>query len=468
MGAAILHAEPSEANPLGTQPIGKLLLKFAIPTITSSLVTAAYNITDQIFIGHGVGYLGNAATNIAFPLSTLCLAVSIMLGQGSASHFNLSLGAGHKEEAAEVAGTGISLSAIFGLLIGLLAFFFTEPLMRVFGATAQIFPYAVTYTHIIALGLPFLVFSSACSNLIRSDGSPNYSLLCVAAGTILNIILNPIFIFVFHWGVAGSAYATVISQVVSFILTVAYLWHFKSIAFHRRLLLLQANCIIAIAKLGVPGFLNQFMMMIVQITMNLTLNAFGATSIYGSDIPLAVVGVISKLNVILVAFTVGIALGAQPIFGFNYGAKNYARVKATYKLAAVVVLISSTIFFLCFQLFPRQIVSIFGSGSEAYFAFAERYMRIYMMLVFLFGLQPLTANFFTSIGKAYKGLFITMTRQGLFLLPLLLLLPRFFGLDGAMYAGPVSDTAAALLAIFFAARELAHITRLEQGLQAAG
>ena len=453
-------------NPLGTMPVGRLMVKFAVPSITTSLINAVYNITDQVFIGRSVGYLGNAATNIAFPVVSLCIAVTIMIGIGSSSNFSLRLGAGKKDKAADVALTGMSMLVIFGVLIGLSAFIFTEPLMRAFGATDQIFPYAVTYTRIIAVGIPFVLFSTGLSNLIRADGSPGYSLFALASGAVLNIILDAIFIFVFKMGIAGAARATVISQTVSFLISAGYLRRFKSVRLKGRFPPIKAECLAAIFKLGVPGFINHFMMTVIQITMNNTLRFYGAESIYGSDIPLAVVGVISKLSVVIIAFNVGIALACQPIIGFNYGAGNYARVKETYKRAAVFVVAISMVIFACFQLFPRQIVSIFGTGDENYFLFAERYMRIYMMMVCLFGLQPLTANFFTSIGKAYKGLFITVTRQGLFLFPLLLILPRFLGFDGIVYAGPISDSAAIIAAVLFAFFEMKEITRIEKARDA--
>jgi len=452
---------PPAENPLGTQPIVRLMLKFAIPAITSSLISAIYNITDQIFIGHSIGFLGNAATSISFPITTLCTAMAIMLGVGGASNFNLNMGAKKKEAAARIIGTSLTLLAIAGVCIGIVSFAFTESLMRAFGATDNIFDLAVTYTRIIACGVPFVVFSSGCSYFIRADGSPSYSLFSVACGAVLNMMLDPLFIFVFGWGIAGAAYATIISQFISLLLVVRYLLRFKSVKLGDYVPSFKADCIKAIAKLGVPGFLNHFMMMIVQIVMNNTLKIYGADSIYGSDIPLSVVGVLAKVNVIVIAFNVGIAQGCQPIVGFNYGAKNYARVKATYLRAVGSVIAISIVIFACFQLFPREIISIFGSGSELYFHFGERYMRIYMMMVCLFGLQPLTANFFTSIGKAYKGLFITMTRQGLFLLPLLLILPRFLGLDGFVYAGPISDSAAILAAVIFAIIEFRLISKLE-------
>jgi putative MATE family efflux protein len=456
-------------NPLGSAPLGKLMLKFAIPAISASLATAAYNITNQILIGQRVGYLGNAATSIAFPLMTLCGALAFLFGIGAASNFNLKLGAGQKDVAAKIAGTGIFMTALVGVIIAVFTFIFTAPLMTAFGASEQVLPYAVTYTRIIACGIPFLLFSTACSNLIRADGSPGYSLICTASGALLNIVLGLIFVFVLDKGIAGAATATVISQVVTAVLTVLYLRRFKSVKLTVAHIRPSGDSLKSITKLGVPGCLNQIMMMFVQITLNNILRSYGAVSDYGSDIPIAVVGVISQLNMIVVAFTVGISLGSQPIFGFNYGAKAYSRVIATYKRALVAVIAVSTVFFACFQLFPEEIVGIFINrnseifikNGDLFMQFAKRYIRIFLLMIALQGVQPLTATFFTSIGKAFKGLFITVTRQGIFMLPLFLILPKFLGIDGIIYAGPIADTAAIAMAILFALLEFRIMSRIK-------
>lgn len=261
-------------------------------------------------------------------------------------------------------------------------------------------------------------------------------------------------------GIAGAGIATVISQIVTFIIAGRYMLRFRSVKLTLKQMRLNIDSVKAIVKLGVPGFLNHFMAMVVQVTMNNTLRVYGAASVYGSDIPIAVVGVITKLNAIVTAFCIGIATGAQPICGFNYGAKNYTRVKATYKLATAAVICISLVFFACFQLFPRQLISIFGSGDKQYYLFGERYMRVYLMMVCFYGMQPLATTFFASIGKAYKALFITMTRQGIFLLPLLLILPRFLGLDGIVYAGPIADSASILCVIVCISLEFKAMSKL--------
>lgn len=433
-------------NPLASEKISRLLLKYAIPATISFLVSALYNIVDQIFIGQGVGMYGNAATNVAFPLTTICTAMFLLIGIGSASNFNLSLGAGEKNRAAEVAGTGITMLAVGGITLSVLVLIFLEPLMVAFGATDQVLSYSLTYTGITALGFPFLIFGSGVSQLIRADGSPTYSMICVLSGAVINTILDPILIFGFNMGMAGAAIATVAGQVVSCILVIRYLTKFKTFRITKYYLRLRWQHAKAIFRLGSASCFNQLAMTVTQIVMNNTLTYYGALSQYGSEIPLACVGVITKVNIVVLGFALGIAQGCQPIVGFNYGARNYERVIKTVKTAAVAVTCIMTLAFLSFQIFPRQIISIFGQEDEMYFVFAIRYFRIFMFTTCINGIIPLTSNFFTSIGKATRGIFLSLTRQVIFLIPLILIFPLFMGIDGVMYAGPIADTAAVIVA----------------------
>lgn len=441
-------------NPLAVEPVGRLIGKFAVPAVISMLVSAMYNIVDQIFIGQGVGTLGNAATNIAFPITNIATAIALLLGIGSASNYNLEMGAGREERAGRIAGTGLSSLVISGTAIGVIVLVFLRGLLQMFGATETVMPYAMDYAGITAAGLPFFVLTTGGNHIIRADRSPTYSMVCMLTGAILNTILDPIFIFVCGWGIKGAAAATVIGQVVSGLLVVLYFAKFRNMAIKKDYFRPQFELLKAIASLGMASGINQIAMAAVQITMNNTLRHYGAQSPYGSDIPLACVGVISKVNSVFMAITIGISQGCQPIWGFNYGAKNYDRVAAVYKRAAVLCTTVAVLFFLGFQLFPRQIVSIFGTGSESYFHFADRYLRIFMFMTFANGIQPMSAGFFTSIGKAKLGIIMSLTRQVLFLLPLILIFPLFMGIDGVMYAGPIADGAAVCIAVLFAAREL--------------
>ncbi len=458
-----MNGAEKAGNPLAAERTGKLIARFAIPAIISMLVSSLYNIVDQIFIGQGVGMLGNAATNIAFPISIICTATALLLGIGSASNYNLESGAGNQEKACGIVGTGLSMLVICGMVIAGIVLLFLDPLLQIFGVTPEILPYAQDYTGITAWGIPFLILSTGGNHLIRADRSPAYSMTCVLTGAVLNTILDPLFIFGFHLGIKGAAWATVIGQAVSGFLVILYFARFRRLELTKDMLKPQGRLVKAIASLGVASCINQISMAAVQITMNNTLRFYGAGSIYGSDIPLACVGVISKVNMVFMAICIGTSQGCQPIWGFNYGAGAYARVRETYYKAFRISLVIGILFFLCFQFFPRQLVSIFGTGSEEYFHFAERYFRIFMFMTFMNGIQPMSSGFFTSIGKAKLGIAVSLTRQVIFLLPLILIFPVFMGIDGVMYAGPIADGAAALVAVGFAVREIRRMKEADGG-----
>ena len=425
------------------------------------MVASLYNIVDQIFIGRGIGINGNAATNVAFPLTTICVSISLFLGLGGASIYSISLGQGNKKKAADMIGNTIVLAIVFSLIFSIVVRVFVKKFMIMFGATQEVLQYAIDYTSITSIGFIPFVFSTVMSHIIRADGSPKYSMFSVLIGAAVNIILDPIFIFKFNMGISGAALATIIGQFISFFITLRYVFKFKNITFNRYSFNLYSENVLKIFSLGASGGINQFSMMIVQITMNNVLSYYGALSIYGGNIPLAVSGIIAKINMLIMAFIIGSGQGSQPIIGFNYGAKNYDRVIETYKLTVSITTIVALISFLIFQIFPRQVVSIFGDGSELYFQFAERYMRVYMALMIVNGIQPVSGTFFTSIGKAFKGAFIAMTRQLLFLFPLIIILPRIFGIDGIMYAGPIADGIALIVTIIFVSLEIKKIKKLK-------
>lgn len=436
-----------QGNPLGYAPLGGLMRKFAIPSIISMLVNSIYNMTDQIFIGHTVGMLGNAATNVAFPMTILLTALAQLIGIGTASNFNIHLGAKKEEEAKNVIGTGLTMTVVAGLLFFLFVFLFRTQILKLCGATETVLPLSEIYLGIIAIGLPFQLFSSTASIIIRADGSPSYSMFCTVSGAVLNVFLDWIFLFVLHQGIAGAATATVISQMISFLLCVCYFPKFRTFSIQRKMLGLKGIYVKRIAKLGTSNFLNQMIMMTVTIVLNHSLTHYGALSIYGKEIPLAVSGVAAKLNSIMIAVVVGLAHGCQPIWGFNMGAGNFERVKATYKKAVRIGLCFSVAAFLLFQFFPREVISIFGTGDPLYFAFAEKYLRTYLFMVFAFGLQPITVNYFTSVGAIKQGIVLSASRQGFILLPILLILPLWLGLDGVLLAGPIADGLAVLLSL---------------------
>ena len=413
------------------------------------LVGAAYNITDQIFIGHVVGMLGNAATNVAFPTVTLTTGISMLFGIGTAANFSINLGAGNEEEARRFVHTGIAGVAAAGIITGLTVFLLRNYIVVLCGADADgnVFPYAVSYLSITALGLPFQMFTHTSSTIIRADGSPRYSMMCTVTGAIINVGLDWLFMYPLGMGIRGAALATVTAQIISFCIAVRYYPHFRAFYIRASELKLSKTHLIGSMEAGIPNFCNHMLMMTTNIVLNNMLATYGALSVYGSDIPLAVSGVAQKTSMIMVSFAVGIAQGCQPVWGFNLGAKKYDRVKGAYWRAFAAAFAIGVIFFFAFQLFPRQIVSIFGTGSDLYYEFAEKYLRVFMMLVFFQNIQPVSINYFSATGNHRQGLLVSLSRQGLFLIPLLVILPKFMGLNGILAASPISDTLAFIMSV---------------------
>lgn len=454
--------ETKTINPLGTEKLPKLLRSYAIPSIVAMLVSSLYNIVDQIFIGQGVGYLGNAATNVAYPLTTICLAIALLIGVGSAARFSLALGAEQKEKAELAVGNAISMMFLFGLLYVILIQLFLYPLLRLFGATPDVLPYAESYTRITAIGMPLLIVTNGLSNLARADGSPRFSMTCMIIGAVINTILDPIFIFVFDMGMSGAALATVIGQLVSFLMAISYIRKFKHIELKRKHFKLKVSECIKIASLGMSNSLNQLAITIVQIVLNNSLTYYGALSIYGSEIPLACSGIVMKTNAILLSVIIGLSQGSQPIISFNYGAKKYDRVRGTYKLAICSSLVITSLGFIAFQFFPKQVISLFGTGDELYFDLAVKFMRIFLFMIIANGIQLISSNFFAATGKAIKGVFLSLSRQVLFLVPLILILPLFFGIDGILFAAPIADGLAFFVTLFMIKKELSHMKTLDR------
>ena len=446
-------------NPLGVQPVNRLLSQFAIPSIISMLVGSLYNIVDQFFIGQRVGELGNAATNIAFPLSTSCLALALLIGIGGSSAFNLAMGSGHEKRAVNIMGNAVVLLAGSGLVLSIITLLFLKPLLLFFGSPKSVLPYAMEYTKITALGFPFLLLSTGGGHLIRADGRPRITMLCNLVGAVLNTILDALFVFGLNLGMSGAALATIIGQIVSGALAIGYLMHGKTVTIRRENLRIKWENVTRIASLGMAPCSNQVAMMVVQIIMNQSLKHYGSHSIYGENIPIACAGIITKVNMIFMSFVIGLSQGLQPIASFNYGAGKKGRVKEAYIKAISIGAVLAVIAFLMFQFFPRQIISIFGDGSELYYQFAIRYFHVFLFFTFVNFMQPITSNFFTAIGKPKVGSFLALTRQILFLLPLILLFPLFLGIDGIMCAGPVADCLAAVVCFIMVYRELRNFNQ---------
>lgn len=443
-------------NPLEVLPINKLLVKFSVPSIIAMLVTALYNIVDQFFIGQSVGSLGNAATSISFPLSITCIAIALLFGIGGASAFNLSMGAGDKKTATYYIGNAAAMLFLCGLVLCIISEIFLKPMLLFFGSSKSVLPYAMTYTRITAIGFPMVILTAGGGHLIRADGSPNMSMMCNLIGAVINTVLDAIFVFGMNMGMAGAALATIIGQFVSAVVVIVYMFHYKTVKLQKKHLVIRSKYIGRVATLGGSPCSNQVAMMVVQIILNKSLKHYGSLSVYGEDIPVACVGIITKVNQMFFSFVIGLSQGLQPIASYNYGAGKFDRVKSAYKKSILCGFTMCIIAFAMFQIFPRQIISIFGKGDETYYRFAINYFRIFLFCTCVNCLQPITSTFLTAIGKPKGGMFLSLTRQIIFLLPLIVILPLIMGIDGIMYAGPIADGLAAVVAVIMIKREFSE------------
>ena len=440
--------------------IRKLLVSFCIPSLASSLVTSVYNIVDQLFIGNTLGIVGNAATNVVFPIVTLITALSLMCGVGTSAVTNLKLGGGDQEGAKRAVGSGFFLMILCGVLLSAVMLLRTEAMLNLFGCTEVVMPYASAYARITAIAFVFAIIGAAGPCVLRADGSPGYALACIAAGAILNMLLDALFIMVFGWGIEGAAWATAISQTVSAVMVLVYLPRYRTLRLRLSDFIPVPDMVGRIALLGAGPAFNFATQAIVQVFLNHALRTYGALSEYGSEIPLAAAGVANKVNTISVAVVTGLTNGMQPIISYNYGKKNYQRVAEIARAVISAVLAAGFVIFLCYQIFPVQITALFGEGNELYFRFAARFFRIYLMLICLNGLQSSVGGFFSAQGKPANSILISLTRQVLFLPPLLVILPRSFGLNGVLMAGPIADAAMACVAGWMLVREYRKMVRM--------
>ena len=436
-----------QENILGTEKISKLLVSFAVPGILSMLVNSVYNIVDQIFIGQGVGYLGNGATNVIFPMSTLALAFAMMIGNGAGSYMSLMLGRKREDDAARGVAAGVIGLIGVGVILMAAYLIFLEPLCILFGATDAILPYALDYGRIISLGLPAFAIAAGFSAVIRSDGSPKYNMAGLMLGCIINIILDPIFIFVLHLGVKGAALATIIGQIANAVLVLLYIPRMKTIKLNRDAFSGWRSAFSSVVSLGTSSFFSQFVTVISIAVQNNVLVHYGALSDFGAEIPMTALGVTMKIFSILVAIIVGLVTGAQPILGYNYGAGKFDRVKTTFRYVMTICFISMSVATVIFQLFPRPIVSIFGTDSELYVQFSIRCLKIFLVGIPLGASVIISGNFFQAVGKPVPASILSLSKQIFFMIPLSLLLPRFLGVDGVLWAGCISDVLAFILCL---------------------
>ena len=435
---------------LAEQPVGALMRKFSLPCILSLLVGALYNIVDQLFIANAsyLGSYGNAANSVVFPLTVIALAIATMIGDGCCAYVSIRLGAGEPEQAHRSVGNAIVLTLIVSVVLTAVYLIFMDPILTAFGATvnAETFALSREYCFWIALGIPFYMFGQAMNPIIRADGNPKFAMVSTLAGAVINIILDPIFIFCFKWGMMGAAVATVIGQVATAALAVWYLLHMKIIKPASGDYALRGNICGQTLTLGITSFLSQISLVAAMAAINNMLRQYGALDpVFGqaqyAQIPMAVVGIVMKFFQIVISIVVGMAAGCIPIVGYNMGAGKKMRVRKLFTmLLAAEALVGAAALILA-EGFPRQLIAIFGAANESsYYAdFAVKAFRTYLCMMVLACINKACFIFLQAIGKALASTLLSMVREVVFGVGFALLLPVFFGLDGVLYSMPVSD-----------------------------
>ncbi len=432
---------------LENEKIGKLLLNFSIPCIISMLVGALYNIVDQIFIGNGVGYLGNAATNVVYPFTVIALALALLIGDGTSALFSLNLGKKDYYKANKGVGNSIVLMLIVSVVITLLGFIFSDNILKIFGVTNSTYSYAKDYYQIILMGIPFYVLTSGLNGIVRADGAPKFAMFATLIGAILNIILDPIAIFVLNMGVKGAALATIIGQVVSCVITLLYFIKPRKVKLSGHTFKLDRQICKNIVMLGVSSFITQISIVIVIAVANNMIVKYGALSKYGADIPLSVVGIVMKVFAIVIAIVIGVSIGSQHIIGYNFGAGKLDRVKKTFKSILITNMIVGIIAFILFQIFPQYIINIFGSESKLYNDYALLCFKIYLAGIVFTCITKSCSIYLQSIGKPVKSMILSLSRDIVIFIPTLIILASIYGVVGMLWAALIADIISFVLAI---------------------
>lgn len=439
---------------LGKEPISKLMLKFSIPCVLSLLISSLYNIIDQIFIGNSeLSTLGNAATGVVFPIFIIAQAFAWCFGDGCAAYLNICQGKKDTKHATDAIGSGILFTLISALV--LMAFFypFKTQLLTLFGASENSIGYAVEYFNIILAFFPVYMLTNMMNAVIRADGSPAWSMASMTAGAVINILLDPLFIFVMKWGMFGAALATVIGQTASFLITLIYFLHTKTFHLHLRSFIPNFKALRNAIQLGASSFTTQITIMLISLICNISLTKYGAMSQYGVDIPIAIIGIQSKVFSFVVNFVVGIVLGCQPIISYNMGAKYYDRVKELYKkilLCTIAIGLAATALF---ELAPRTVVGLFGvptniPNPEDYWIFGEKCFRIFLCFVTFNCIIKMSAIFFQAVGKPFRSVTASLVRDIVCFIPLILIYPiAFGGVEGILYAAPSADFLAIIVTV---------------------
>lgn len=438
---------------LGDYPVGKLLLEFSVPAIIAMIANALYNVVDSIFVGRGVGAEALTAVTIAFPIMIVLMAFAMLIGIGSTALISLKLGQQKLQEAEEIFGTAFATSIVMGVVVSAVFLIFLDPILIFLKATPDVFDYAKQFSTVILIGATFQFISFGLNNIIRAEGNPVISMATMLFSAGVNTILNPLFIFVMHWGVIGSALATVCTQVM---VSAYIIYHFtighSNLKLHKKYFKVRIDLIGKIATIGLSPFLLQLAASIIMFIFN------GSLLVYGGGRAVAAMGAINRCTMMLLMPIFGINQGAQPIIGYNYGAKKYDRVKKTLTMAALAATAICVFGFAMSEIFSPHIIGLFNKDQKLV-EIGTRGIRIFLLMLPVVGIQVVITNYFQSVGKASRAILLSLTRQVLFLIPLVLILPSFFGLDGIWMAGPISDFSSALLAIIFLIREFRYLQR---------
>ena len=435
---------------LGTEPIGKLLIKYSVPAIISMMVNGLYNVVDRIFIGNipGVGPLAITGLGVTMPIMTIILACGMLIGIGSVTNISIKLGQGKKEEAEQIIGNAITLAIIVGLLISIIGITFENQILHMFGASDGSLPYAKAYINIILLGTIFNLLGMVFNNSIRGDGNPKLSATIMVVGCLTNIVLDALFIMVFKMGIQGAAIATVTSQFVTAIWGLAYYTRGKStLKFKKSSLKLNKSLVGAIFAIGCAPFAMQIAASCVQIICNNSLKT------YGGDLAIGAMATINSIIMMVGMPIIGISQGAQPIIGFNYGAKKYDRADKTLKICALAATIGLSIGWLLVQLVPAPIVSMFNGDADLVSISVDG-IRKYLSMMPLIGVSMIGSNYFQAIGKAKQAMFLSLLRQVILLVPMMLILPRILGLNGVWFAQPIADVISFIVTFVLLFREV--------------
>lgn len=417
--------------------IGRLLWSFSLPAIVGMLVNSLYNVIDRIFVGRGIGSLAIAATTVAFPLMVVLMAVSILVGVGATALISIRLGEQKKEEAERIAGNAMTMLILLPAAAAGLFFVFSEPILVACGASPEVLPYAMDFTQIIMLGAVFSSVSMGANNFIRAEGNPKVAMYTQLIGAVFNIILNYVFIFIFGWGMKGSAFATILAQMISALWVIGYFATGRSLVKIRLANLRPQWAVLSgIMGIGFGQFAMQIAASVQQVVLNNTLTA------YGGDMALSAIGIVMSIATLLFMPVLGVAQGAQPLIGYNYGARLYKRVVDTWKLAVLAGTGIVLVGYLVLHIWPEQLVGMFSEGDTELIAFTTHAMLIYMALIPLVGFQTVSTTYFQAVGKARQAAVLSLSRQILFFIPLLLILPRYWGAEGVWRAAPIADALA--------------------------